>query len=181
MAESAALAAAAAPGPGLPRSKTGATVTIACKLPVGLWAELIDMEDAHASSVVHNGDKIMIRPKLGRVFLRGVARERRLERADENGRLADHEPLQAVAGGFGLTTGVDADWAAAWFEQNRDYPPVAQGLIFMAVKPEVGRAKALERAELRSGQEPIDPKNPKRDRRNVGAVDPDLERHKALA
>lgn len=173
----------AAPTQAAQRPKTGETVTIACKLPNGLFAELIDMDDDHATFIDRNGEKVAVRPSLGRVFFRGVAAERRLERGDDQGNVVGvPEPLSNIRGGYGLTFGVDKEWAMRWFDQNQRYQPVAAGLIFMMDgSQDKARSAAAERVEVSSGLEPIDPANPKKDRRRVGDVEPDPERHKHLA
>lgn len=148
------------------------TCTIACKLPNGLWADLIDMDDAHATEVGRAGEVMKIRPVLGRVFFRGSAAQRRVERAADDGRISDAEPVSSVSSGFGLTHGVDLDFARAWFEQNKLYPPVAKGLIFMSLKGDSARDQARDQAEIKNGFEPINPAKPAPD------VIPD-ERHKA--
>lgn len=161
---------------------TGATVTIACKLPTGLLVELWDMDPAKAMSVPDgNGGTRFIRPRIPysegeeRLLIRGSAAERRLETVDEKGRPTPPPALETVASGFGLTFGVDADWAEAWFKQNADYPPVRRGLIFMQKSAASARDQAKDHANLLTGFEALNPHKP------APGIEPDSERHPGLA
>lgn len=120
-------------------------VIVACKLPSGLLAEVVN----------NSGVRV-------RVAFNGSAAARRLERADERGNPIDMGPLQSVKGGYGLTP-VDADFWEQWIKENAEYPAVKAGLIF-ASSTSKGAATtpdaAAERAEIRSGLEPIDPNKP---------------------
>lgn len=121
------------------------TVTVACKLPNGLHADLMDAASG--------------RP-IKRVTFIGSAAARSLERADDKGNPVDMEPLSIVRGGFGLTHNVPADFWEAWLAQNADYEPVRKGLIFASAKGDSARDQANDQAEIRNGFEPIDPTKP---------------------
>jgi hypothetical protein len=147
--------------------KTGGTVTIACKLPNGVLAEVWDMDPEHAMTVSDGqGGKRTIYQRIpysaesDKLLIKGNAAERRLETADDRGVPRDGPPLESVVCGFGLTTGVDADWAALWFEQNKQWPPVARGMIFMAGTTASARDQARDHKGIVTKLEPINPLKP---------------------
>lgn len=146
------------------RTKTGDTVVIACKLPCGILAELWDMDPDKAMTVPDGmGGMKTVRPRLGyselseRLLIKGNAAARRMERGDDKGVPVEDLPrLEQVSDGFGLTFGVNKEWAELWFAQNAKWEPVKRGLIFMANNAASARAQAKDHSELKS----IDPLNP---------------------
>ncbi|MDE2442352.1 MAG: hypothetical protein KGP14_15150 [Betaproteobacteria bacterium] len=64
-------------------------------------------------------------------------------------------------GAFGLTPGVDADWFNDWLATDgKDFAPVTSGVLFAQPTPDKAVDAAKERADVKTGQEPIDPANP---------------------
>ena len=117
---------------------TGETVTVACKLPNGLH---LDLRDA-------NGE-------VRRVTLRGSGDARRMESGGQF--VSSHG--NRVSEGFGLTPGVSKEFWEAWEAQYRkaNYEPLVRGLIFAVPKLDSAAAMAREKAEIKTGLEPIDP------------------------
>lgn len=72
-----------------------------------------------------------------------------------------------VAGGFGLTEGVDKEFFDKWMAENKALDFVQRGLIWAYKNTEGARKKAIEEAEKRHGLEPL---NPDGDPRNKTAV-----------
>lgn len=64
-----------------------------------------------------------------------------------------------LTGGFNITHGIDADFFAAWLEQNRGLDAVENGFIYAAPKPDSALAHAREFAKEMTGLEPTDPEN----------------------
>lgn len=129
-------------------SKTGETVTIASKLQLGLELQL--QEPYEAQQELHTGairTETRYRKTGEPVVIQGCAVPR-------------GEPHEKhIVGGFALTHGVDKAFWDAWLAQHRNFPPVVNGEIFAYVKPEAAAGTAKERAEIKSGAEPIDPDN----------------------
>jgi len=53
------------------------------------------------------------------------------------------------------TTEVDADFAKAWFEANKDEPFVKKGLVFMVASEAALRGEIKDRADELTGLEPL--------------------------
>jgi len=142
-----------------------AIVTVACSLPNGLLAEIADItfEDVQ-------GQKIAAKENVQTVFFRGSAALRRLE---SNGNIP--EDTATIVGGFGLTQ-VDAAFAERWFHENRNYPPVKSGAIYMAPKRERVADQAREQRGKRSGLEPLSPPRHTQDGKPIGELDPRIKR-----
>lgn len=62
-----------------------------------------------------------------------------------------------VVGGHGITYDVDSDLWAAWLKQNADRDIVKNGFVFAHDKAANVKAEAKEKADSKTGQEPIDP------------------------
>lgn len=97
-------------------AKAATTVTVGCKLPNGLHAEIGD------TTVIFNGTN-----------------------------------SSTIAGGFGLTEGVDAEFWKAWLEQNKNMPFVKNGFVFAHTKESSLKAETKEKAGEKTGLEPLDP------------------------
>ena len=138
---------------------TGTAVIVACKLPQGLHAECRD----------NAGETV-------RVTFRGSAAERRLQMADDKGRMMDHPTIREVKGGYGLTK-VDKAFWDQWSKENATAPFMKAGLIFAAPNYDRTAGRAREQAEISNGLEPIDPLNADKRRGRI-ATD---ERHGADA
>ena len=122
------------------------TVTVACKLPHGLFLRLFKMVE-YSEPVMGGGSKIVPRAEQigGAVTIHGYAAP------------FGKPPVAQVVGGYALTPNVDADFFAEWLKQNADHDVVKNNLIFANEKPESVHGKAKGRESIRNGLEPIDP------------------------
>jgi hypothetical protein len=68
-------------------------------------------------------------------------------------------PLNAriVSNGFGMTSGVDRDFAEAWFKAYSKYHPVVTGQIFAEELKADAKAHARENRDVKTGLEAKDP------------------------
>lgn len=135
---------------------TANTVTIACKLPNGMFLDLMGEEKEEMVPSNSGPVRQVKRDLLKRVLVRGVAAERRLERGDEHGDPMESPGIMTVQGGYGLTFGVDKDFWDAWLRQNANSDLVKNRLIFAAAGDKAAD-QAREQEEIRSGLEPLDP------------------------
>lgn len=127
-----------------------ATVTVACRLPHGLYLDVVD------PSVFDGIDPkvgVVARPinEANRVKINGCARPVGVP-------LPDDAPQ--VVGGFALTPGVPAAFWETWLAQNKDAPFVRNNLIFAHEKAGSVVSEAKEKKALRSGFEGMDPDKP---------------------
>lgn len=126
-----------------PRSRN--SVTVACKLPHGLILRLFKQIDIRV-------------PVLGG----GFQNEKRAQQIGESVTIKGNaspqglSPEHKVVGGYGLTSGVDAEFFREWLKQNEDSDAVRNGLIFANEKAEHVTGQAKEQRALRSGLERID-------------------------
>lgn len=125
------------------------TVMIGCKLPTGMFMELIEP-----------GTKITPRPGGRRVMLKG----------------ANTVALNGVNPGqhaFGLTE-VDAAFAREWFKRHADWPMVKDGHVFIQKDLVHAQGAALDNLASKTKLEPL---NPERDERTLSKIqveaDPD--------
>lgn len=65
-----------------------------------------------------------------------------------------------MAGGFGLTSGVDAEGFAKWLADHAEFEPVKKGLIFCSERRDHVLASGAERTAERTGFEGVDPEKP---------------------
>lgn len=65
-----------------------------------------------------------------------------------------------VAGGYGLTEGVDKDVFEAWLKAHADLPMVKRGLVFAQERAHSAEACAREREKVRSGLEGLNRDKP---------------------
>lgn len=113
-----------------------ATVSIACKLPHGLFAQLykmVEMPTGPAGLMVPTAQ-----PEGDRVKLNG----------------GNHH--LAIAG-WGVTENIDKSWADAWMAQNATLQPVKAGLIMVRDSTQKLAYEAKEKASVVSGFEALDP------------------------
>ena len=138
----------------MPRTSAD-TVTVACRLPSGLVCAVVDMAD-YVSQIekARAGQPVLIKHK-GKFRIRGYNEARALDSAGT----INMESRNCV-GGFGLTHGIPKALWDEWFEQSQDYPPVRNGLIKAFEQPESAISYAKEHAELKTGFDPLDPKDP---------------------
>lgn len=157
---------------------SGATVTIACKIPNGLELQLCKRDDYDEETP--SGTRRRIRyVKVGEiVVVRGPANP------------VGNPNAKAVplVGGYALTHGVSADFWKEWRDQNEANPLVVGHMIFAQPKRDSARDQAAEQGSLRSGLEPLiapvkggakDPRLPKSVNPKVGPLRTEDERAKA--
>lgn len=65
--------------------------------------------------------------------------------------------------GFGITENVPRAFFEKWLDNHQDLPAVRNGLIFAHAQRASVEDKAVERTELKSGLDPMDPKKPGKD------------------
>lgn len=130
------------------------TVTVACKVPMGLILRVFTME-TYKEPAAGGGfvDAKRARQVGKSVKINGPAHP------------VNERPMVPMAGnylggGFALTPNVDADFWTKWLEQNADNDVVTNGFIFAAPKTENVAAQAKERRKEKLGFEPIDPDRP---------------------
>ncbi len=142
-------------------SKTGETVTVACKMPHGLVIH-DEVRKTRAVLVVGGGtrDEVFYERIVGsEVEIFGNARPR------------DGQYRTRVVGGFALTQGVPKDLWDRWRESHKDLPALKNGLLFAynTTALAADAARAPENRKLRSGLEPLDPKGDPRAPRPLNA------------
>jgi hypothetical protein len=132
-----------------PRPRSGGTVTVCCKLPSGLILRVYDFVERHVPA------------GAGQYRLAKVPVPREEEYAVTGYAVPFGMPHdKTIAGGYALTPGIPEDFFDYWLAQNKGHPAVKQGLIFAHRQMESARDMAKERAELRSGLEPLNPDKP---------------------
>jgi len=65
-----------------------------------------------------------------------------------------------VIGGFGITENVPKEHFDEWMKIHKDHPSVKQGLIFAHVQTRSVEDMAIDRKELKSGLEGLNPNKP---------------------
>jgi hypothetical protein len=139
------------------------TVTIACKLQMGVQAYL--EEEKEVTEAVVGG---------------GLRTRTQWFRTDEPfvnikgpGRATDgSDPDSSIADGYALTFGISREWAEKWFEQNKTWKPVKDGLVKYADNRHELKAMTKEHATQRTGLEPIAQKGDPRVKMIGGSVGP---------
>jgi hypothetical protein len=143
------------PAPSRPATGT-ATVVVACKHPPGIFMRAFGTEE-HDVQVLGGGTR-----KEKRSFAVG-------EPFKINGPavMKGESPPFIIAGGYALTTGVPADLAETWMEQNKDSALVKNRLIFVADSEGRAKDQGKEQREIQSGLQPLDVRMVKKDGRDV--------------
>ncbi len=124
------------------------TVSVGCKIPNGLMLQLYRVE-TYDEQLMAGGTRKAKRaiPEGLPVKLNGCAR-----------RVGKDMPHQILMGA-GITHGVDADFFNEWVRRNADSDVVKKGLVFSQTKPGEIEAQVKDHRTLKSGMEPIDPRN----------------------
>ena len=138
-------------------SKTGDTVTVACKLPHGIVLHR-EVKKSRTVNVLGGGQRdefYFERVPDSEVRVYGTAR------------VVGHAPLTRIVCGFALTQGVPKETWDQWRAANKDMPAVKNGLIFAYPTTALAAdaAKDPDNKKLRSNLEPLnpdkDPRSPK--------------------
>jgi hypothetical protein len=129
--------------------KSVSTVTVACKLPNGLILQLWEMQDQHEASPTGTRTIQKARKKGEPVKLAGCALK------------FGQVPEVPMPGGYALTQ-VPADFWEEWVAQNQDADVLLNRIIFAHPTFDAASKQAQEQhvEKVKSGLEPIDPKNP---------------------
>jgi len=135
-------------------SRTGETVTVACKMPHGIVIR--GFRSAMRSVPVMGGgvrDEKYFEPDGREVTILG------------NARPVGGEFRTRVVMGFALTQGVPKDLWEEWLASNKSMPAVRNGLIFALGSTSEVAEEARNRGKLRSNLEPLNPNgDPRRPR-----------------
>lgn len=130
-------------------SKSGSKVTVACKLPHGLFLKIYEMAGS-SEPVMGGGSREVKKAKQigGQIRVNGNA-------------VPFGKSPKFVIGedGYALTSGIDADFWAKWLEQNKDSDIVVNNLIFAHESKDHVVGLAEECADQKNGLEPLDPDN----------------------
>jgi hypothetical protein len=126
-------------------------VTVILKAPAGIVLRLFRMEDAQ-EPMFGGGFKTVQRavevPLDPPVVLNGFANP------------VSGTPKSITYGGYGVTRGVPRDVWEAWLEQNADSDLVRRGLVYALENDTDALWEAKDRADTRSGMEPLQPGQP---------------------
>lgn len=126
----------------------GSTVTVACKVPMGLVLKLYKKTRQH-EPVMGGGSREIdayVPDHSQRTYI-----------IHGNSHPQDKSPIAQIADSFALTHGIPKAFWDAWLEQNLESDMVRNGLIFAHVEGASVAAEAREKASERSGLERLDP------------------------
>ncbi len=122
-----------------------ATVTVACKLPNGLWLRVFEWEEfdepMYGGGFKRNKRSI----ETGRYMVRGPAHPQQ------------KAPTVALQSGYALTPGIPKEFWDKWLHDNRKTPMVEKGLIFAHENKQRVRDMAKDNKDVKTGLERIDP------------------------
>ena len=146
---------------------TGQTVSVACKVPMGLVLRVHGTMEV--SEQTTNG------PRLTKVF--PVLKEYTVKGPSHPVNRLAKAP---IAGGYAITRGIPKDFWDKWLADNRESPLVVNHQIFAADTPTYVAGQAKEMREIRSGMEPMNPNGkdsriPKPTRPEAGKIENDAD------
>lgn len=149
-------------------SRTGATVTVGCKLPWGLV--LRGMRKATRQVAVLGGgmrEETYFQPDGREVLVYG------------NARAIGEDPKTRIVFGVAMTNGIPKDLWDQWLKDNQDLPAVQNGLVFACPTVEDVASEARSNRAQRSGLEPLlvdkDPRRPQSNRPEIKDIGFDAE------
>lgn len=127
--------------------KTAKTVTVACKLPMGMILHL--QEAFKETEQTPNGIREVTRHrKIGDgIHVAGPSMPVGVP----------NPPRKAIVGGYALTRGVDAEFWAKWLKQNEGAAYVVNKIIFAMPTRDEAETVAEEHESVLSGLEPLNP------------------------
>lgn len=128
------------------------TVTIACKIPMGIVMQEFRMMDEREQTPNGVRDIKVARPTGKAAIINGNATAPNKMRFDANGR-----PVHITAGGYAFTPNVDADLWENWREHYKDHPWIKNRMVFAVAKPHEAEAISRENEARRSNLEPMNP------------------------
>jgi hypothetical protein len=125
----------------------GATVTVACKLPHGIWLRIFRRKTTKESTPQGFRDVDIMEELPQRVRVNGWA-------------VAQNKaPPHPVVGGYALTPGIPKEFWETWLEQNRTSDIVQNKIIYAHVEESSVTSQAVDQEKVRSGLERLDPDN----------------------
>jgi hypothetical protein len=150
------------------RSAGGDTVTVACKLPNGVYLRVFEFEE-YTEQLLGGGVKQSKRSiPIGEPFkINGNAvkhgktpRHRIVVPGGD-----DQDAEIPFTDGYALTQNVPRDLWERWLSQNKESALVQQKLIYASPNVDRAEARALDQSKIRSGLEPLsqerDPRAPR--------------------
>jgi hypothetical protein len=144
-----------------------ATVTVACKLPHGIFLQLFETltrQEAGPGGIYRD---VKVPKPVGK-------------RYEVSGYLTKGAQ---IVGGYALTAGIPKDHWDTWKEQQHDFEAVKNGLIFAYERPghTEDQAKDSDHAKLRSGLEAMDMRMVRNKDDRLVAADPRVPRERGLS
>lgn len=136
--------------PTAPAATSGATVTVGCKLPLGLYLQLQRKRMEREETPGGYKERVYFDKYGQRYHINGPA--------IPSGSPPAGYRVPTIVGGSALTSGIPKDFWEEWLEQNKDAPYVQSGMIFAAEKRSDVAAEAREKVDIKSGFEPLNPK-----------------------
>lgn len=125
--------------------KGTATVTVACKLPMGFELKVHKWVDG-SEMTLHGPKPIKVAHPVGRTYtVRGPAHE------------VNKVAKAQVVGGYALTHGIPADFWDQWMRENEETHFVKNRIVFAASRGSMVAGQAKEQKEIRSNMEPLNP------------------------
>lgn len=132
------------------RAQLSGTVTVACKVDIGLTLQLqrpMTRRIPTGKGYENDYEEIEFMVKTGKAYhVFGPAVPAQVS--------SDYIMPHGMEGGYALTHGIPAAFWAEWLEQNQLADYVVNKMIF-AFDPASAKAAAREHAELKSGMEPL--------------------------
>ena len=122
-------------------------VTVACKLPHGIWLRTFQPHEEDAVKRDGSTERVTIYREAARFRIRGNAIP--VTRDPEK----DYPQVLGGPNGYALTHSVPAELWASWLEANKDSSIVTNKLIFAAERSDTVRAEAKECASIKTGLE----------------------------
>lgn len=132
--------------PSMPVQRSGAKVSVACKVPNGLVLRLFDWNEEDVPLFGGGFKRARVARFNGtQVVLHGPATP------------FGQQAKTLIVGGYAINPNIDADLWAAWLRQNKDSDVVTEKQVYAMETAEDTAAWAREHAAVRSGLEPINP------------------------
>lgn len=131
-------------------SRTGGTVTVACKLPAGLKLRIFEIGKGTELVMGGGSREVQVANPVAETYT-----------VKGNAHMQDEGPKAPLVSdtGFALTFGIPEWFWAKWVEQNREHPAVKAGLIFGHASSDHIEGHAQEHRRQLSGLERIDQQN----------------------
>jgi len=132
--------------------KSASTVTVACKIPMGLELQLCRETTWFEDTPSGSRERKRYEKVGATVIVRGPS-------YPVGTVPPGMPPKPQIVGGYALTFGVNADFFEEWMAQNAQNPIVVNKMIFAHAKADATRSEARENRTRLSGLEPLVPDN----------------------